>query len=116
MPDPVPKPRPAKRAAPLPAGLAWLETPLESLEWLQAPRVRSLQRFGLHTFEDLLTHFPRRYEDRREFDRFPREESDKPVCICGNVLKTASRRFQGWRFMFDVTPAACGLWAAPAAR
>jgi ATP-dependent DNA helicase RecG len=53
--------------------------------------------------EDLLTHFPRRYEDRREFDRFPTDEMDHPVCLCGNVLKTASRRFQGWRFMFDVT-------------
>ena len=102
MPDPAPR-LAKKNASPLPAGLAWLETPLASLEWLQAPRVRSLQRFGLHTFEDLLTHFPRRYEDRREFDRFPREESEKPVCICGNVIKTASRRFQGWRSLFDVT-------------
>ena len=103
MPEPAPKSRLAKPARPLPAGLAWLETPLKSLEWLQPQRVRALQRFGLHTFEDLLTHFPRRYEDRREFDRFPREETDKPVCICGNVIKTAARRFQGWRFMFDVT-------------
>ncbi len=101
MPNPTPTPRTAKN--PLPAGLAWLETPLSSLEWLPAPRIRALQRFGLATFEDLLTHFPRRYEDRREFDRFPRDETEKPVCICGNVLKTAARRFKGWRFMFDVT-------------
>ena len=104
MPDPAPTARPVQKPVPpLPPGLAWLETPLASLHWLPAPRIRSLQRFGLHTFEDLLTHFPRRYEDRREFDRFPREESDTPVCICGNVLKTAARRFKGWRFLFDVT-------------
>jgi len=83
--------------------LAYLETPLRTLEWLPPLRARALERFGLHTVEALLTHFPRRYEDRREFDRFPREEADKPVCICGNVTKTASRRFKGWRFMFDVT-------------
>ena len=86
-----------------PAGLAWLETPLRALEWLPPQRVRALEKFGLHTFEDLLTHFPRRYEDRREFDRFPRDESPTPVCICGKVVKTAARRFKGWRTMFDVT-------------
>lgn len=85
------------------SGLAFLETPLGGLEWLNPQRARALERFGLHTVEDLLTHFPRRYEDRREFDRFPVDEMDRPVCICGNVLKTASRRMQGWRFFFDVT-------------
>ncbi len=84
-------------------GAAFLEMPLADLEWLPAPRSRALARFGLRTVEDLLTHYPRRYEDRREFDHFPREELEKPVCLCGEVLKTASRRFQGWRFMFDAT-------------
>ena len=85
------------------AGLDHLETRLSDLGWLPSPRVRSLNRFGLNTLEDLLTHFPRRYEDRREFDRFPRDETEKPVCICGNVIKTASKRFQGWRFLCEVT-------------
>lgn len=93
---------PSKTPPPI-TGLAFLETPLSSLEWLTPPRVKALERFGLRTMEDLLTHFPRRYEDRREFDRFPRDEMEKPVCICGQVLKTASRRFKGYRFMFDVT-------------
>jgi len=103
MPNSEPKSRTAKIADAIPVGLAHLETPLRSLEWLQPQRVKALERFGLRSIEDLLTHFPRRYEDRREFDRFPREETEKPVCICGNVIKTASRRFQGYRFMFDVT-------------
>ena len=92
-----------KKTPPVPAGLDPLETPLRAVEWLPPQRVRALEKFGLHTLEDLLTHFPRRYEDRREFDRFPREETEKPVCICGNVIKTASKRFQGWRFLFEVT-------------
>jgi len=103
MPPSKSSPGPSKKDRTISIGLAYLETPLESLEWLQPQRVKALQRFGLHTLEDLLTHFPRRYEDRREFDRFPRDETEKPVCICGNVLKTAARRFKGWRFMFDVT-------------
>lgn len=102
MPNPEPTPKPAKNAPPSAAGLAHLELPLGSLEWLLPPRVRALERFGIRTIEDLLTHFPRRYEDRREFDRFPRDETEKPVCICGNVMKTDGRHF-GRRFMFDVT-------------
>lgn len=85
------------------AGLAYLETPLQEIEWLPPQRARQLERFGLGTVEDLLTHFPRRYEDRRQFDSFPRDETDKPVCVCGTVAKTASRRFGGRRTMFEVT-------------
>ena len=83
-------------------GQMFLETPLGELEWLPTPRVRGLERFGLLTVEDLLTHFPRRYEDRRAFDRFPTDEMERSVCICGNVLKAGGRYF-GRRFFYDVT-------------
>ena len=53
--------------------------------------------------EDLLTHFPRRHEDRTEFARFPRQESDVPVCLCGEVVKTSLRRFGGWKKIFEAT-------------
>ena len=53
--------------------------------------------------EDLLTHFPRRHEDRAEFPQFPREESDVPVCLCGEVIKTSLRRFGGWKKIFEAT-------------
>jgi ATP-dependent DNA helicase RecG len=96
-------PQGTQKTPPIPDGVAYLETPLSTLEWLPPQRVRALEKFGLRTMEDLLTHFPRRYEDRREFDRFPREEMEKPVCICGKVIKTASKRLGGWRFMFEVT-------------
>ena len=79
-----------------------LETPLASLEWLPPQRVRQLSRFGLITVEDLLTQFPRRYEDRTEFDRFPTGESDAAVCVCGVVSKTVARRIRGRQKMFDV--------------
>jgi ATP-dependent DNA helicase RecG len=51
--------------------------------------------------EDLLTHFPRRYEDRKQFDRFPSDEMDKPVCVCGIVKKASARRIRGGQKMFD---------------
>jgi len=51
----------------------------------------------------LLTHFPRRHEDRTEFPHFPREESDSPICLCGEVIKTSLRRFGGWKKIFEAT-------------
>ncbi len=53
--------------------------------------------------EDLLTHFPRRHEDRHQFPEFPREESDFPICLCGEVTKTSLRRFGGWKKIFEAT-------------
>ena len=53
--------------------------------------------------EDLLTHFPRRHEDRHQFPHFPREESDVPICLCGEVVKTSVRRFGGWKKIFEAT-------------
>jgi ATP-dependent DNA helicase RecG len=77
------------------------ETPLDSLEWIPRPRQPALRRLGLLTLEDLLRHFPRRYEDRTRFDRFPDQASDTPVCLCGVVEKTSYRRFGG-RTIFEV--------------
>jgi ATP-dependent DNA helicase RecG len=66
------------------------------------PKVRPLERIGLVTVGDLLCHYPRRYEDRTQFDRFPTETSDRAVCVCGMVKKTQLRRIRGWQKMFDV--------------
>jgi len=78
-----------------------LATPLSELEWIPPQRQRQLDRFGLTTVEELLTHFPRRYEDRSRFDHFPTGETDHPVCVCGVVKKTQLRRIRGGKRMFD---------------
>ncbi|MEP6777194.1 MAG: ATP-dependent DNA helicase RecG [Chthoniobacterales bacterium] len=80
-----------------------LAQPLAELTWIPRPRLTALRRLEIETVEDLLTHFPRRHEDRREFAAFPREESDVPICLCGEVLKTQLRRFGGWKKIFEVT-------------
>ena len=76
---------------------------LSEVAWIPRPRSTPLRRLGLETVGDLLTHYPRRHEDRREFVGFPREESEQPICLCGEVVKTQLRRFGGWKKIFEVT-------------
>jgi REP element-mobilizing transposase RayT len=80
-----------------------ISTNLEELTWIPRPRLLALRRLGIETTEDLLTHFPRRHEDRTEFPQFPREETDSPICLCGEVIKTSVRRFGGWKKIFEAT-------------
>src|ERR1700738_1029282 len=80
-----------------------ISQPLSELEWIPRPKALALRRLGIENAEDLLTHFPRRYEDRHEFPHFPREESDTAICLCGEVVKTQLRRFGGWKKIFEAT-------------
>ena len=77
--------------------------PLEELDWIPRPKLAALRRLEIETIEDLLTHYPRRYEDRTEFAAFPREESDTPILVCGEVVKTRVVRFGGWKKIFEAT-------------
>src|SRR5882757_3161022 len=72
-----------------------LNTSLEELSWIPRPRILALRRLALETVGDLLRHYPRRHENRREFHGFPREETVGPVCLCGEVTKTRLMRFGG---------------------
>lgn len=76
---------------------------LDQLDWIPRPRLAALRRLEIETVEDLVTHFPFRHEDRRTFARFPREESDIPICLCGEVVKTQLLRFGGWKKIFEAT-------------
>jgi RecG-like helicase/REP element-mobilizing transposase RayT len=80
-----------------------ISRPLAELDWVPRPKLLALRRLGIETVEHLLTHFPRRHEDRTEFPEFPREESDVPICLCGEVIKTSLRRFGGWKKIFEAT-------------
>ncbi|MGI8435306.1 MAG: DEAD/DEAH box helicase, partial [Chthoniobacterales bacterium] len=80
-----------------------LDEKLEECAWVPRPRLAPLRRLGIATVNDLLTHFPRRHEDRSKFVPFPREQSETPVLICGEVTKTSLRRFGGWKKIFEAT-------------
>src|SRR5215813_1059005 len=76
---------------------------LSEIDWIPRPRVTQLHRLGIETVGDLLTHYPRRHEDRREFARFPREEGTSSVCLCGEVTKTRLLRFGRNKKIFEAT-------------
>ena len=78
------------------------ETPLVELDFVPHLRARQLARFGLATVGQLLSHFPRRYEDRRQFDEFPTDITEGAVCVCGTVARSQLKRFKGFQRMFDV--------------
>ncbi len=80
-----------------------LDTPLTELPGLSPARLAQLDRLGLRTLADVLTHFPRRHEDRRRDGGFPREEKEEPVCAVGLVVKTGVKRFGGYKKMFEAT-------------
>ncbi len=66
-------------------------------------RAKACERLGLRTVGDLLGHYPRRYEDRRQFENFPTQPGDKPVCVCGTVVGTAVKRLSGRKTLFEAT-------------
>ena len=70
---------------------------LEQFNWIPRPKLLALRRLGIETVEDLLTHFPRRHEDRTEFPHFPREESDVPMCLCGDSADGRKFLKQHWK-------------------
>jgi ATP-dependent DNA helicase RecG len=68
---------------------------------LPAREAEALAAAGFVRAGDLLDHLPRRHEDRRRFDDFPREASAVPVCLRGGVIDTSSRRFGAGKGFFE---------------
>lgn len=55
-------------------------------------RSESLAKYGIFSFEDLLYHFPRRYEDRSSFLPIADIKIDSFVCVKGKVVSKKARR------------------------
>jgi ATP-dependent DNA helicase RecG len=74
------------------------QTPLASLAILSAKESQAFDSAGFATVADLLDHFPKRYEDRRQFDKFPNLPTGKPVCLHGGVIDAGTKGFGKTRF------------------
>ena len=74
------------------------QTELSSLPELSGKEVQALLSAGIATVAGLLEHFPKRYEDRRQFDRFPTQPTATPVCLTGGVIDSGTKGFGNTRF------------------
>ena len=62
-----------------------LGTPLTELNGVGSVRAAKLNKLGLATVNDLLRHYPRHYEDRREFCSIADAPEGQAVCVCAMV-------------------------------
>jgi ATP-dependent DNA helicase RecG len=77
-------------------------TPVTELDFIKSRTLTSLEKMDYTTVADLLHHYPRRYEDRREFDSFPNGPTETALCLHGEVTD-AKLRFAGRKRFFECT-------------
>lgn len=78
-------------AIPIPVFSALVD--LSELPLFPSKEVLALQAAGFRCGSDVLGHLPKRYEDRRRFDRFPTQATATPICLRGMVIDTSRRQF-----------------------
>ena len=66
---------------------------LEKSSFLSPKEIAAMLAFGMKTYADLLGHFPKRHEDRRQFDAFPMTPTAHAVCLRGMVIDARAMRF-----------------------
>jgi ATP-dependent DNA helicase RecG len=70
---------------------AWLATPLQFLKGVGPRKAADFARAGLHSVEDLLYRFPRRYEDRSRLQPIASLREGQTVSITGDVITCGLR-------------------------
>jgi ATP-dependent DNA helicase RecG len=79
-----------------------LETPLREILGVGTERAAQLLRLELCTVGDLLLHRPRRYEDRRHFERIAGLQLNESALTRGRIIASGVRRFRrGGRSLFE---------------
>jgi ATP-dependent DNA helicase RecG len=69
-----------------------LQIPLQYVKGVGPRRAVDLAKAGLHTVEDLLCRFPRRYEDRSRFQPIASLKPGAPAAVLGEVLQCGLAR------------------------
>ena len=62
-------------------------TPVSALRGVGPKKVEAFEKLGVHTLGDLISLFPRRYEDRTQFTPILSAQPDQPVCIRAMVAQ-----------------------------
>ena len=63
------------------------DTPVSALRGIGPKKVEAFRKLGVQTLGDLITLFPRRYEDRTHFTPIAAAAPDQPVCIRAMVAQ-----------------------------
>ncbi len=81
----------------------WWSRPLQFVRGVGPRRAAEFERVGLHTVEDLLLRFPRRYEDRAGLSPIAKLKPGQTATVVGEVLSSGVRptRRPGFR-LFEV--------------
>ena len=58
----------------------------DELDFLKEKEKAGLLKVGVRTVGELLQLFPKRYEDRRQFDAFPAQAGGDALCLRGMVI------------------------------
>ena len=64
-----------------------LNSPVSVLQGIGPSRAKQLQGLGIETLYDLITCFPRTYEDRTRMVPIHELEVDQPACFEGIVVR-----------------------------
>ncbi|HEU4754705.1 MAG TPA: ATP-dependent DNA helicase RecG, partial [Armatimonadota bacterium] len=88
----IPRQQAARPAAPERAAHSELETPVQFVKGVGPRYAAALEKLGITTVEDLLFHFPLRYEDRRSFRPLGRVMHGETVVSSGRVVGATVER------------------------
>lgn len=91
------------------------DTLTTDLTFLDQRTRNALAKAGFSSVARVLTHYPFRYEDRRQFDQFPQEAAGEALCLHGVVIDLQFKRMGYHRGYVEVTVAdvAGSDWAQP---
>ena len=78
-----------------------LETPVTELSGIGAARAALLGKLGIGTVRDLLQHYPREYEDRRESFTISEAPEGRPICVA--AMAAEAPRMSRIRKGLDIT-------------
>lgn len=74
----------------------------DGLDFLREKEREGLAKVGVRTVGELLEFFPKRYEDRRQFDAFPAQAGGDALCLRGQVVDSMQKRFGARKGLYEV--------------
>jgi len=72
-----------------------LDIPVQYAKGVGPRFAKMLEKLGVFSVRDLLTHYPKRHEDRTKFARVSELEHGEPALVCGSVLSVDNMKTRG---------------------